>query len=129
MEPSCDPAGTFLQLATSGAPSDLESAGYISVAFALDARSLFELAADVKLCQREFAAAISLYRQSGAKHLRVVLKFASSGCISQLLSYLVVLFKTPNLEVSAADRIHLSNLGLMAYFQQVRITEANLNLF
>lgn len=49
----------------------------------------------------------------------MVLKFASSGSIAQLLSYLVVLFKTSNLEVSPADRIHLSNLALMAYFQQV----------
>ncbi len=59
-------------------------------------------------------------RQAGCKHLRVVLKFASSGCIAQLLSYLMVLFKTPNLEVTPAERIHLSNLALMAYFQQVK---------
>ncbi len=55
---------------------------------------------------------------AGCKHLKAVLKFAASGHVQELLSYLSVLFKTPNLEVSNADRIHLSNLALMAYFQQ-----------
>ena len=55
---------------------------------------------------------------AGCKHLKVVLKFAASGNVQELLSYLNVLFKTPNLEVTPAERIHLSNLALMAYFQQ-----------
>ena len=51
--------------------------------------------------------------------MQVVLKFAASGFIQELLSYLTVLFRTPNLEEAPADKIHLSNLALMAYFQQV----------
>ena len=43
----------------------------------------------------------------------------------ELLSYLNVLFKTVNLEVTNGDRIHLANLALMAYFQQALATEAS----
>ena len=52
--------------------------------------------------------------------------------MQELLSYLNVLFKTrsadlpsANLEVTNCDRIHLANLALMAYFQQVLATEAS----
>jgi len=57
--------------------------------------------------------------QAGCRHLSVVLKLASAGHIAQLLSYLVVLFRSsPTPDISPADKIHLSNLALMAYFQQ-----------
>ncbi len=62
LEVDCDPAGTFLALAMRGGTGEAEAAGRVAAAFALDARALFELAADLRLCQREFASAISLYR-------------------------------------------------------------------
>ena len=46
-------------------------------------------AADIRLSKRDFPGAIALYRLSGCKHLKVVLKFASSGHVHELLSYLV----------------------------------------
>jgi hypothetical protein len=70
------------------------------------------------LSKRDFPGAIALYRLSGCKHLKVVLKFASSGHVHELLSYLFTLFKTSSAELTFSDRIHLSNLTLMAYFQQ-----------
>ena len=64
-------------------------------------------------------------RQSGCKHLKAVLKFAASGHVQELLSYLTIIFKTANLELSNPDRIHLSNLTLMAYFQQALASEVS----
>ena len=112
-----DPITTFMEMCMRG--GDLNKATQMALAFGLDMKELLELAADIRLCEKDFTGAISLYRQAGCKHLRAVLKFACSGYIQELLSYLTVLFNTPNLEVSPADRIHLSNLALMAYFQQV----------
>lgn len=112
-----EPSAVFLELAMRG--RDIRQAESLALAFGLGLKPLLELGGDLRLCERDFSSAISLYRQSGIKHLKVVLKFACSGFIEDMLSYLTVLFKTPNLEVSPADRIHLSNLALMAYFQQI----------
>ena len=108
---------TFVELAGRGG-SEARRSERLALAFGLDAKGLLELSGDIRLCERDFSNAISLYRMAGCKHLKVVLKFAASGNVQELLSYLNVLFKTPNLEVTPAERIHLSNLALMAYFQQ-----------
>ena len=117
-----DPVSAFLDLATHGL---VQKADKIAACFELDSKSLMELAADIKLTKGDFAGAISLYRQSNCKHLKAVLKFAASGHVNELLSYLNVLFKTVNLEVSNNDKIHLANLALMAYFQQALASEAS----
>lgn len=117
-----DPVTTFLECATGG---DFKAADRVAHCFDLDSKGLLELAADIRLTKRDFGGAIALYHLSGCKHLKAVLKFAASGHVQELLSYLSVLFKTPNLEVSSADRIHLSNLALMAYFQQALGSEGS----
>ena len=117
-----DPVSAFLDLATHGKTRQSEK---IAAIFELDSKSLLELAADIKLTKNDFPGAISLYRQSGCKQLKAVLKFASSGHVQELLSYLNVLFKTVNLEVTNGDRMHLANLALMTYFQQTLATEAS----
>ena len=53
------------------------------------------------------------------------IKIFSFDLFQELLSYLNVLFKPVNLEVTNGDRIHLANLALMAYFQQALATEAS----
>ena len=58
----CDPAGAFLALAMRGGTGDADAAGRVALAFALDSRVLYELAADLRMCQKDFATAISLYR-------------------------------------------------------------------
>lgn len=118
-----DPVSAFLALTTSGLIKEAEK---IAACFDLESKALFELAADIKLTKKDFSGAIGLYRQSGCKHLKAVLKFAASGHVNELLSYLNVLFKTPNLEASPSDKIHLSNLALMAYFQQALASEASM---
>ena len=117
-----DPVSAFLDMTTHGL---VREADKIAACFELDSKSLIELAADIKLTKGDFAGAISLYRQSSCKHLKAVLKFAASGHVNELLSYLNVLFKTVNLEVSNNDKIHLANLALMAYFQQALASESS----
>ena len=113
-----NPVATFIEAATQG---DVKSADKVAATFGLEAKALLELAADIRLKNRDFSSAIALYRLSGCKHLKSVLKFAASGHVSELLWYLTVLNKTPNLDVSLSDKIHLANLTLMAYFQQTLV--------
>jgi len=93
----------------------------VALAFGMDAKELLELSGDLRLASRDLDGAVALFMQAGCRHLKIVLKLAASGHILEMLSYIVALFKVPaaSMEVSPADRIHLSNLALMAYFQQV----------
>ena len=118
-----DPITLFIEAAIQG---DVKTSEKLAASFDLDAKYLLELAADIKLSKGDFSGAIALYRLSGCKHLKAVLKFAASGHVQELLRYLTVLEKTPNLDVSNADRIHLSNLTLMAYFQQGKLVHCAL---
>ncbi len=77
-----DPVSAFLDLATHGQTKQSEK---IAACFELDAKSLLELAADIKLTKNDFPGAIGLYRHSGCKHLKAVLKFAASGHVQELL--------------------------------------------
>ena len=128
MEIDEDPVSAFLDLVTQGQSKEAER---LASTFALEensekfTRSLYELAADIKLTRMDFAGAINLYMHSGCKHLKAVLKFAASGHVEELLSYLTNIFKTVNLELTNSDRIHLSNLTLMAYFQQALASEVS----
>ena len=71
-----DPVSAFLDLVTHGKARQSEK---IAACFELDSKALLELAADIKLTRNDYPGAISLYRQSGCKHLKAVLKFAASG--------------------------------------------------
>ena len=86
----------------------------------------------IRLAEGDISTAVSLYRQSGSKQLKTALKLASSGNVAELLSFLQVLYHLPgtleqtfqvvfcsrSLHISQAERIHLSNLALLAYCQQ-----------
>ena len=87
--------------------------------FCLEKTALLELAGDMRLYQADVASAVSLYRQAGTKHVKTALKLAASGHTTELLTFLQAVFTSQNTEVSSADRIHLSNLSLMAQFQQL----------
>ena len=87
-----DPVSAFLDLATHGYSVQSEK---IATCFELDSKSLLELAADIKLTKNDYPGAISLYRQSGCKHLKAVLKFAASGHV-QVQMILGKMFKIVN---------------------------------
>ena len=87
--------------------------------FGLEKAALVELAGDIRLYQGDIASAVSLYRQAGTKHVKTALKLAASGNVAELLSFLQAVFSSQNIEISAGDRVHLSNLSLMCQFHQL----------
>nr|XP_040571931.1 LOW QUALITY PROTEIN: uncharacterized protein LOC121121113 [Lepeophtheirus salmonis] len=111
-----DPISSFLELSMRG---EMVLAERVASAFVIDSKSLLELAGDIRLKDNDCTGAVNLYRTASMKHLKAVLKFSYSGHIAELLNYLSSLFKTPNVDVTVNERNHLSNLALMAYFQQV----------
>ena len=110
-----NPVDLFLGYAMQGQMKESET---ISKSFGLEKNYLLELAGDMRLFESDFSSAVTLYRQSGAKHLKTALKLASNGNVPELLSFLQAIFNTQNLEVSQTEKIHLSNLAMMCYFQQ-----------
>jgi len=110
-----NPVDLFLGYAMQGQIKESET---ISKSFGLEKNYLLELAGDMRLFESDFSSAVTLYRQSGAKHLKTALKLASNGNVPELLSFLQAIFNTQNLEVSQTEKIHLSNLAMMCYFQQ-----------
>ena len=110
-----NPVDMFLGYAMQGQMKESET---ISKSFGLEKNYLLELAGDMRLFESDFSSAVNLYRQAGAKHLKTALKLASNGNVPELLSFLQAVFNTQNLEVSQTEKIHLSNLALMCYFQQ-----------
>merc|ERR1719397_227506 len=110
-----NPVNLFLGFAMQG---QMKQADTICQAFSLEKLHLLELAGDLRLAEGDISTAVSLYRQSGSKQLKTALKLASSGNVAELLSFLQVVFCSRSLEVSQAERIHLSNLALLAYCQQ-----------
>lgn len=120
----------------------LERAERLAVVFGLNLQSLLENAGDILLSNKEFPQAIVLYKLSRVRvsihilihissslfiysHcyylsqcrlLKSVLKFASAGHTTELLSYVSGCLTPPAVtELSVATRIHLSNLSVMAF--------------
>ncbi|XP_066992544.2 uncharacterized protein ca [Anabrus simplex] len=98
---------------------ELEKAERLALIFGLNLQELLEHAGDHKLAAREFPQAIALYKLSRCRHLKSVLKFAAAGHSAELLSYIKVLFSTSGLDLTASEKIHLSNLAVMSYTEQV----------
>lgn len=110
-----NPVDLFLSFAMQG---QLGRADTMSQAFALEKARLLELAGDLRLVEGDFSMALGLYRQAGAKQLKTALKLAASGNVAELLSFLQLVFTSRQPDITQAERIHLSNLALMAYCQQ-----------
>ncbi|PSN32070.1 hypothetical protein C0J52_16221 [Blattella germanica] len=97
----------------------LEKAEKLALVFGLNLQQLLEGAGDLKLNGREFPQAISLYKLSRCRHLKSVLKFAAGGHAAELLGYITLLFSTSGVDLTTSERIHLSNLAVMSYTEQV----------
>ncbi|XP_012265195.2 uncharacterized protein LOC105691366 isoform X1 [Athalia rosae] len=95
---------------------ELEKAERLALVFGLNLQHLLENAGDILLSNKEFPQAIVLYKLSRCRLLKSVLKFASAGHTSELLSYVTACLTPPSVtELSIATRIHLSNLSVMAF--------------
>ncbi|XP_014467574.1 PREDICTED: uncharacterized protein LOC106740753 isoform X2 [Dinoponera quadriceps] len=98
--------------------NELEKAGKLATIFGLNGQHFLEYAGDMFLSNKEFSRAVASYKISKCKLLKSVLKFASVGHTSELLSCLTHCLLTPAIiEMHIATRIHLSNLCVLAFIE------------
>ncbi|XP_011864617.1 PREDICTED: uncharacterized protein LOC105560272 isoform X2 [Vollenhovia emeryi] len=98
--------------------NELQKAGKLAMVFGLNGQHLLEYVGDIFLSNREFSRAVASYKMSKCKLLKSVLKFASVGHTSELLSCLTHCLLTPVItEMSIATRIHLSNLCVLSFIE------------
>ncbi|XP_029179044.1 uncharacterized protein LOC114946614 isoform X2 [Nylanderia fulva] len=98
--------------------NELQKAGKLAMIFGLNGQQLLEYAGDIFLSNKEFPRAVAAYKISRCKLLKSVLKFASIGHTSELLSCLTHCLLTPVItEMPTATRIHLSNLCILAFIE------------
>ena len=115
LAPTQHPVELLLGCVMQGRARDADT---LARCFGLDKAALTELAGDLRLQQGDVAAAVSLYRAAGTRHVKTALKLAASGHTAELLSFLQAVF-SQNTESAAsqAERAHLSNLSLLCQLQ------------
>jgi len=128
--------------------NELQKAGKLAMVFGLNGQYLLEYAGDLFLSNKELTRAVAAYKMSKVdknliklfiaiicllitrinfftylysqcKLLKSVLKFASIGQTSELLSCLTHCLLTPVTEMPIATRIHLSNLCVLAFIEMI----------
>lgn len=98
--------------------NELQKAGKLAMVFGLNGQRLLEYVGDIFLSNKEFSRAVASYKISKCKLLKSVLKFASVGHTSELLSCLTHCLLTPVItEMPIATRIHLSNLCVLSFIE------------
>ncbi|XP_046385800.1 uncharacterized protein LOC124155755 [Ischnura elegans] len=116
------PSELFLDLALKN--GELEEAERVAQVFGLNLQHLLEVAGDLELASKSFTQAISFYKLSRCRHLKSVLKFAAGGHSVELLGFIETVFGassagTGGKDLSPSERIHLSNLAVMAHVERV----------
>ncbi|XP_059473427.1 uncharacterized protein LOC132195443 isoform X2 [Neocloeon triangulifer] len=115
--PKKPPSELFMLMALDS--GQLESAEKLAVLFGLNMQNLLEAAADQRLEERQFSHAITLYKLSKCRYLKSALKFAKCGHPSELLSYIQILLSARDTELSLSEKLHLSNLAMMSFAEQI----------
>ncbi|RZF46926.1 hypothetical protein LSTR_LSTR013238 [Laodelphax striatellus] len=85
--------------------------------FGLDLQKLLELAADQQLDAGMLESGISLYTLSKCRPLKSVLRLAAAGYTVHMLQHILALLKA--VELSPSEQLHLSNLCLLSYTEQI----------
>lgn len=116
------PTELFLDLALK--KGELEEAERVAQVFGLNLQHLLEIAGDLELASKSFTQAISFYKLSRCRPLKSVLKFAAGGHSVELLGFIETVFGASNAggggtDLSPSERIHLSNLAVMAHVERV----------
>ncbi|KAJ8687906.1 hypothetical protein QAD02_023701, partial [Eretmocerus hayati] len=94
----------------------IDDATKLGMIFGLNVQQLIEYAGDIVLCSRQFGRAMELYSLAGCRLSKSILKFASVGYTSELLSCLASYLTMPAVgELSETNRIHFSNLCILAF--------------
>ncbi|XP_077282523.1 RCC1 and BTB domain containing protein claret isoform X3 [Temnothorax americanus] len=98
--------------------NELQKAGKLAMVFGLTGQHLLEYVGDIFLSNKDVSRAVASYKISKCKLLKSVLKFASIGHTSELLSCLTHCLLTPVItEMPRATRIHLSNLCVLSFIE------------
>ncbi|KAL0112102.1 hypothetical protein PUN28_013376 [Cardiocondyla obscurior] len=98
--------------------NEVQKAKKLATVFGLNGQYLLEYVGDIFLSNKEFSRAVASYKMSKCKLLKSVLKFASVGHTSELLSCLTHCLLTPIItEMPIATRIHLSNLCVLSFIE------------
>ncbi|KAK2577382.1 hypothetical protein KPH14_003497 [Odynerus spinipes] len=98
--------------------NELDKASKLAMIFGMNSQQLFEYVGDILLSNKEFSRAVASYKLSKCGLLKRILKFASAGHTSELSSCLTHCLTSPAInELSAATRIHLSNLCILAFIE------------
>ncbi|XP_060880843.1 uncharacterized protein LOC132952538 [Metopolophium dirhodum] len=98
----------------------LEHANNLSEAFDVDIRPILERAADQQLSARKFEEATLLYRLSKTNPLKRVLRLASSGNTDKVVLFVSTLLEQAHpRDLTALERLHISNLAVMSYTEQL----------
>ncbi|XP_014210897.1 uncharacterized protein LOC106641130 [Copidosoma floridanum] len=96
----------------------IKDATKLGKTFGLNVQQLIECAGDIVLCNREFSRAMELYSLAGCRLSKSILKFASMGHASEFLSHFISYSSSPSIaEMSVLNRIHFSNLSVLAFTQ------------
>ncbi|XP_039296337.1 uncharacterized protein LOC111057898 [Nilaparvata lugens] len=90
--------------------------------FGLDLQKLLELAADQQLDAGMLESGISLYTLSKCRPLKSVLRLAAAGYTVHMLQHILALLKA--VELSPSEQLHLSNLCLLSYTEQILRSKA-----
>ncbi|XP_036149418.1 uncharacterized protein LOC105829672 isoform X2 [Monomorium pharaonis] len=100
--------------------NELQKVGKLAMIFGVNGQQLLEYVGDLFLSNKEFSRAVTSYKISKCKLLKSVLKFASVGHTSELLSCLTHCLLTPVItEMPIATRIHLSNLCVLSFIEMI----------
>ncbi|XP_031777146.1 uncharacterized protein LOC100677930 isoform X2 [Nasonia vitripennis] len=104
----------------------VEDATKLGLIFGLNVQELIENAGDMTLYKRQFGRAMELYSLAGIRLSKSILKFATIGYTSELLSLLASYSTTSAVnELSEPNRIHFSNLSVLAFTElSLRATSA-----
>ncbi|VVC41224.1 Hypothetical protein CINCED_3A001036 [Cinara cedri] len=98
----------------------LDHANNLSEAFDVDIRPILERAADQQLSARKFEDATLLYRLSKTNPLKRVLRLASSGNTDKVVLFVSTLLEQAHpRDLTALERLHISNLAVMSYTEQL----------
>ncbi|XP_050430653.1 uncharacterized protein LOC126839387 isoform X2 [Adelges cooleyi] len=98
----------------------LDYANNLSDTFDVDIKPILEKAADEQLSSRKFEEATLLYKLSKGSPLKRVLRLASSGNTDKVVLFVSTLLEQAHpRDLTALERLHISNLAIMSYTEQL----------
>lgn len=103
---------------------NLEKSEILAKIFGLDLQMILETVAEKQLEFGNLENAVTLYKLSKCQPLKSVLKLAEAGFTDRLLTYITSLLHQNSQvsNLSLTEKVHLSNLCVMSYTEQIQRT-------